>query len=139
MGTRRRDARATIFYGARFNLFLQIRQRRHHARLQQHLGVTLAPPYHQRGAMIRTLEARASIAAGFHEPLLVGLLIVERALGQQLARRKRNPPEFHRLIPHVPPLADVMPPIAHLDDFKVIAAGLFLLFIVVAITTPSPT
>ena len=58
--------------------------------------------------MVRTLEARAFVAAGFQKPLLVGLLVVERAGGQQLGRLQRNFSELHRLIAQVAPLIHVM-------------------------------
>ena len=88
--------------------FPKVGQHRRHARLQQYFGVPLASPHHQRRAMVRTLEARAFVAAGFQEPLLVGLLVVERAGGQQLGRLKWDFSELHRLIAQVAPLIHVM-------------------------------
>ena len=122
---------------ARFDPLLQIRQRRLDARLQQHLRVALAPPDHQCRAMIRSLEARAFVSACFQQPLLVGLLIVERAAGQQFARQDRDLAELGRPVLHVAPLSHVMPPVAYLDDLEVIMVRLFVLVFVIAVTPQS--
>src|SRR5437899_1292365 len=88
--------------------------------------------------MIRALEARALVAGGFHETLLVGLFAGQRALGKQLARLQRNFPELDRSIERIAPLADVMPPVAHFDDLEVVAADILeFLLIIVAIASPA--
>src|SRR6266404_6162467 len=88
--------------------------------------------------MVRPLEARAFVAARFHEPLLVGLLIIQRACREKFARCERNLSELNGLIALITPLIHVVPGITNLNHLEIIAACILDFFLLlIAIPTPA--
>src|SRR5207253_2960586 len=119
---------------------LEVRQSGCNSGLQQHLRVTVSMPNHHGRAMLRPLEGRSFVAAGFHQTLLVRFFAGKRANRQQFASRKRDFSEIDRLIFQIAPLAQVLAGVSYLDYFKVIAAGLIdLVFLLILITAPAPS
>src|SRR5262245_35142313 len=119
--------------------FLQVRQRRRHARLQEHFGIALATPDHQRRTMIRTLKTGAFIAGGFRDPLAVGLLVVQSAGRKQFSSFKRNFAKIDGLILQVAPLIYKLSAVAHVNDVEVIAAGFWANLVLVVVAVPART
>jgi hypothetical protein len=93
----------------------EVRKRRTGARLEQHVGDTLPRPDEERRAVVGALEARAFVAGGFREPLLIRGFAVQCASRQHFAVLEGQFAEIHRAIGRVSPLIHVPASIGDLD------------------------
>ena len=122
----------------RLDAFLEIGQRSANPCLQHDVGVSDLRPDDNGRTVIGAFEARAFVPGRLHHPLFVGLLVVERALGQELGLAERNLAELDGAVVEPLPVVDVLARLRHLDGLEVLSAALRLTLICVVVTPTPP-